>query len=64
MLAPDGTCGIWTHDSWIFGFLRLGPYSLRHRGGHGDYDDDDDVYDDDGGGGGDGDNIRGTILYI
>ncbi len=23
-----------SHDSWIVGFLRLGPYSLRHQSGH------------------------------
>ncbi len=30
MPAPDGICGIQTHDSWI---LRHGPYTLRHRYG-------------------------------
>ncbi len=30
MPAPDGRCGIQTHDSWI---LRDGPYSLHHKCG-------------------------------
>ncbi len=31
MPAPDGSCGIRNHDSWI---LRPGPHSLRHRCGN------------------------------